>query len=271
MVELSVIIVNYNTKKLTLECIASVQKEGELSKEIILVDNGSSDGSVEALRRSQGKSQIILIENHQNLGFSKAVNQGARAAKGKHLLLLNTDTEVKKGAITKLANFAKCTPDAGVVGARLLNGDGTIQASCFYFPGVMNAIREYWLGKKGLFEKYVPKDKKPVVVDAVTGAAFLITPAALSKVGLLDERYFFYFEDIDYCRRVARAGLKVYYFPGASVVHYHGASGKSLASEKNQWRRLIPSSKIYHGVFRHYLLTAILWSGQKWERLKNLL
>jgi len=268
MVDLSIIIVSYNTKKLTLDCIKSVEKENSsLKKEIIVVDNGSKDGSAAALRELKKKSLIKLVENDENLGFSKANNQGIDKADGRYLLLLNSDTKVKKGAFKKLFKFAEKSEDAGVVSARLLNPDGSLQGSCFHFPTVKNAILEYWLGKKGLFDKFAPKGKKPVEVEATVAAAFLITPKAIKEVGLLDEKYFFYMEDLDYCRRVWRTGLKVYYLPEAEVIHYHGESGKALADEKTQWRRLIPSSKIYHGLFRHYLITAILWSGQKWQKL----
>ena len=267
MIEVSVVIVNYNTKKITLDCIESVIEEG-LACEIIVVDNGSKDGSVEEFRKLQKKvSNFVLIENTDNLGFAKANNQGIKVSKGKHILLLNSDTKVKKGAIGKLVEFAQRTPDAGVISARLLNPDGSLQASCLFFPTIKNAILAYWFGKKGLFDKFAPNGKKPVEVEASVAAAFLITPKTFKEVGLLDERYFFYFEDIDYCRRVWRRGLKVYYLPEAEVIHYHGASGRHLAEQKNQWRRLIPSSKIYHGVLKHYLLTLILWTGQKWERL----
>ena len=269
--DLSIIIVSYNTKKLTLDCIKSIAKEGsDLKKEIIVIDNGSRDNSVVAiskLKTQNSKLNLKIIENTENLGFSKANNQGIKEAKGKYILLLNSDTMVKKGVFEKLVKFAEKVSDAGVIGARLLNSDGSIQASCLYLPTIKNAIREYWLGKHGLFEKYSPKGKKPVEVEAIVGAAFLLTPKAIKEVGTLDEKYFFYFEDIDYCRRVRKVGLKVYYLPTAEVVHYHGASGKKLAEEKDQWRRLIPSSKIYHGLFKHYLLTAVLWSGQKWNLL----
>lgn len=283
--DLSIIVVSYNTKKLILDCIRSIENEvSDLKKEIIVVDNGSTDGSVSALKKLRVKGYVLnrtkdakrateklidlkIIENKENLGFSRANNQGIKIAKGKYILLLNSDTKVKKGAIGKLVKFAKKTPDAGVVAARLLNADGSLQGSCFHFPTIKNAILEYWFDKRGLFDKYAPKGKKPVEVEASVGAAFLITPEALKKVGLLDERYFFYMEDIDYCRRVWRAGLKVYYLPEAEVIHYHGASGRHLADEENQWRRLIPSSKIYHGTIKHYLLTFILWTGQKWQRL----
>lgn len=268
--DLSVIIVSYNTKGLTENCTKSVLKEKDYtSLEIIVIDNDSQDGSVEMLRNYRKKGQIRLIENASNTGFSFANNQGIKIAKGRHVLLLNSDTIVKKDALSELVDFADSHPDAGVVASQLLNADGTIQPSCFYFPTVKNAILEFWLGKKGLFEKYAPKTKKPVVVEAAVGASFLMTQRALKKVGKLDEKYFFYFEDIDYCRRVKNAGLKVYYLPNSKVVHYHGASGTKIADTANQWRRLIPSSKIYHGIIRHYLLFLIMGAGQKWKKILN--
>lgn len=265
---LSIIIVSFNTKKLTLGCIKSISKEGSnLTKEVIVVDNGSKDSSPEAVESYSCKLTLKLIRNRTNLGFAKANNQGIKQAKGRYVLLLNSDTKVKKGALRKLVEFAEKTPNAGVVGARLLNPDGSVQPSCLRFPTIKNAIAEYWFGKKGLFDKYAPKGKKPRQVDAIVGAAFLITPQARKEIGLLDERYFMFYEDIDYCRRVKRATLAVYYLPAAEIIHQHGASGKELADEASQWRRLIPSSKIYHGLSKHYLLTAILWSGQKWQKV----
>ena len=172
MIEVSVVIVNYNTKKITLECIESVIEEG-LTCEIIVVDNGSKDGSVEEFRKLQKKvSNFVLIENAGNLGFAKANNQGIKVSKGKYVLLLNSDTKVKKGAIGKLVEFAEKTPDAGVISARLLNPDGSLQASCLFFPTIKNAILAYWFGKKGLFDKFAPKGKKPVEVEASVAAAF---------------------------------------------------------------------------------------------------
>jgi hypothetical protein len=267
--KLSVIVVSYNTKDLTKACIESVMNEGsKLDFEVIVVDNNSKDGSVTELKKLWRKyKNLKLIENKENSGFSKANNQGAREASGEYILLLNSDTVVKRFSFKRLIAFAEKKEDAGVVGARLLNPDGSLQASCFYFPTIKNAIREYWLGQKGLFDKYAPKGNKPVEVEALVGAAFLIAPKALQEVGLLDERYFMYFEDVDYCRRVWEKGLKVYYLPEVRVLHYHGVSGKKLADAANQWRRLIPSSKIYHGVFYHTLLNLVLKLGQKWRSL----
>lgn len=266
--EISVIIVSFNTKKLTLATIESLYKEAsDLDFEIIAIDNNSQDGSVEMLRRCSKNSNFKLIENDKNMGFAFANNQGIKIAKGKYIFLLNSDTVVKKGALQKLLAFAKKHFDAGVVGPKLLNADGSVQPSVLRFPTIINAIKEYWFGQKWLFEKYAPKANRPVEVDSAVGAAFLITPEALKKVGKLDEKYFFYFEDIDYCKRTKEAGLKVYYLPDAEIIHYHGASGKKVADVSNQWRRLIPSSKLYHGVIKHYLLFLIMWLGQKWQKL----
>lgn len=270
---LSIIIVSFNTEALTLAAIESVYKESsKIEKQIIVVDNDSKDGSVKSLRKlAESRKDFVLIENNKNLGFAKANNQGIKRAKGKYLLLLNSDTIVKPGALGKMVEFAEKTPDAGVIGARLLNSDESVQPSCFHFPTVWRAISEYWFGKKGFFTQFAPLGQKPKEVEALVGAAFLLTPTALKRVGLLDERYFFYFEDIDYCRRVYKADLKVYYLPEAKIVHFGGASGKGLVAQKDQWRRLIPSSKIYHGTFGHYLLLSVMWLGQKWEQfLKKL-
>ena len=274
-IELSIVIVNLNTKDLTVGCIKSIEKEAkDLKFEVLLTDNGSNDGSVEALKKIKEeeywKDRFTLILNDTNTGYAKANNQGIRAAKGKYILLLNNDTVVHPNALQSLVSFAEITPDAGVIGSRLLNIDGTLQMSCYHFPTITNAIKEYWLGKKGLFEKFAPRGDSPVTVDSVVGASFLITPEAKKKVGILDERYFAYFEDIDYCRQTWKQGLKVYYLPTSVITHYHGATFKKLANEAERWKKLIPSSKVYHGLFRHYLINTILWAGQKKNKLLGI-
>lgn len=268
-IELSVVVVNMNTKDLTLECVESIRKEdSDLSWEIIMVDNGSTDGSVEAFKKLEKEmDNFTFIGNDKNEGYGKANNQGIRVAQADYVILLNNDTVVKKNALKKLYDFAKKKKDAGVVAPRLLNADGSIQASCFYFPTIVNAIREYWLGEEGLFEKYAPKGKKTVTVDAVVGAAFLMTPEALERVGMLDEKYFAYFEDIDYCREVWRNNLKVYYYPKVEIIHYHGSTFRKLAKKEDQWKKLVPSSKLYHGTLKHFILTFVLKVGQKWQSL----
>jgi GT2 family glycosyltransferase len=260
--DVSIIIVNYNTKELTLDCIDSILDEGSRLKfEIIVIDNGSTDGSVLVWEKLKNNGVVKFIQNDKNVGFAKANNQGIKIAKGEYILLLNSDTKVKKYAIERMIEFAKKHPETGAVGARLLNADGTIQASAFPFPTVERAVKQYWLGQKGLLDKYAPKSTEPV--DVLVMAAFLITPRALREVGPLNEKYFMFFEDFDYCRAIHKAGLKIYYLPDAEVMHYHGASGKQVADSENQWRRLIPGSKIYHGLIAHYVIWFIMWSGQK--------
>ena len=270
-IKLSIIIVNLNTKDLTVGCIRSIEKWAkDIHFEVLLTDNGSDDGSVEAFKKIKGetywKDKFTLILNDNNTGYAKANNQGIRKAKGKYIFLLNNDTVVHEDALQNLLKFAEATPDAGVVGSKLLNIDDTLQMSCYHFPTITNAIKEYWFGKKGLFEKFAPRQDIPVTVDSVVGAAFLITPEAKKRVGILDERYFAYFEDIDYCRQTWRIGLKVYYLPNSVITHYHGATFKKLANESERWKKLIPSSKVYHGVLKHYILNGILWLGQKWQK-----
>jgi len=249
-VELSIIILNYNTGDIFSKCVDSVLRATENLQsphsELILLDNASTDNSFKVPK----KERVIGIQNGSNLGFARGCNRGIREAKGKYVLLLNPDTVVIKDAIQKLLDFAKACPDAGAVGPKLLNPDGTTQPSAFYLP--------------------TPK-KRPVeslvAVEALVMAAFLLTPRALKKVGFLNEKYFMYFEDLDYCRNLKSAGLKVYYLSEAEVIHYHGVSGKNVASQENQWRRLIPSSKIYHGTLTHNLINFVIWSGQKWQRV----
>lgn len=265
---LSIIIVNFNTKKLTLDAIGSVKNSViKESYEIILVDNNSTDGSVEEFKKLEKTKKIKLIKNKKNEGFSKAVNIGIRKAKGEYILLLNSDTKVKKNTINKLIKYAKNNKNVGAVAPKLLNPDGSLQNSIYNFPTISNALKEFWFGEKYSYEKYAPKGNNPTQVDAIVMTAFLITPIGLKKVGLLNERYFMYFEDIDYCRKLHKKNLKVVYLPKSKVIHHHGASGKKLATHKDQWKRLIPSSKIYHGLVKHYIINAIIWSGQKWQKL----
>lgn len=269
MIKLSIVIANLNTRKLTLECIESIYRQDlSFPFEVIVVDDGSNDGSVEALAEiEKERKNYRFIANKKNSGYAKANNKGLKVAKGQYWLLLNSDTIVKKNALENLIKFADETPDAGVVGSKLYNADGSPQPSCFRFPTIKNAILEYWFGKKGLFEKFTPKGEEAVEVNAVVGAVFLITPEAKKRVGMLDERYWAYFEDIDYCRQIWKKDLKVYYLPKSEIIHYHGASFKKLTDEKNRWRKLIPSSKIYHGLVGNYLINAVIWTGQKWQKL----
>lgn len=253
--DLSIIILNYNTKNLTQDCIKSIKNSRpKVSYEIIVVDNASTE-------KFPKSNNYKLISNSTNLGFAKANNQGMKIAKGKYILLLNSDTIIKDKAIDRLYEFSLKQNDAGAVVPQLLNTDGSIQPSCFQLPSITLAIKQYFFGQKNLLDKYIPTNN---TVDAAVMAAFLITPASIKKVGYLNEKYFMYFEDLDYCKTIKNAGLKIYYLKEAQVIHIHGASGG-----KNEL--LIDSAKKYHGIVGYYIYTSILWIGQKWERfLKTL-
>ncbi|MEK7526383.1 MAG: glycosyltransferase family 2 protein [Patescibacteria group bacterium] len=269
--QISIVIVNYNTPDLTVDCLKSIDKfPPKQNFEVVLVDNGSEKESVNALENLSLKNfKVKMIFNGNNLGFAKANNQGIKQAKGEYVLLLNSDTEVKPRSIDMLLEFAKTEGSVGAVGSKLLNSDGSVQASAFRFPTIGRAIKQYWLGKKNLLDKYIPSDNQPTDVEVLVMAALLITPQTLKKVGLLDERYFMFFEDFDYCRRIKQAGLKVFYLPESEVIHHHGASGKKITDQANQWRRLVPSSKIYHGILGHCIYNFILWSSQKMLQLSK--
>ena len=278
---LSIIIISYNTKELLKECIESIIKNSKTPKlqnskhqalgasyEIIVVDNNSKDGSVKMLNNLKLKIKNLklkIIVNNDNLGFSKAVNQGIKRSRGRYILLLNSDIKVLPGTIEESISFAQKRKDAGVVAPKLLNKDGkTSQASCYRLPTIRGALKEYWFGKKGSYEKYLPRGGNPVRVEAVIGAAMLIPKTTIDVVGLFDEKYFMYFEDLDYCRRVSQNGLAVYYLPQTRVIHHHGASGKKTPSKVSCY--LVKSSKKFNGFLKYNLIFIII----KLSRLKKI-
>jgi len=272
---LSIIIISYNTKKLLEECIESIIKSlanpkhqaSSISYEIIVVDNNSQDDSVKMLKDLKLKleNSLKVIVNNDNLGFAKAVNQGIKESRGEYILLLNSDIKVLPGTIKELISFAQKRKDAGIVAPKLLNKNGkTSQASCYKLPTIRGAINEYWFGKKGSYEKYLPRGGNPVRVEAVIGAAMLLPKTVIDVVGLLNEKYFMYFEDLVYCRRVSQNGLAVYYLPQIRVIHHHGASGKKTPPKMSRY--LVKSSKKFNGFLKYSLISTII----KLSRLRKI-
>lgn len=256
----SIIIISYNTKQLILNCLNSIEKyEANTPYEIIIIDNGSTDGSTEAIK--QHFPQVELIQNIHNEGFSKANNQGIQHSKGDYILLLNSDTEFTQAdTLKRIIDIHSQHTDVGAIVPKLLNSDRTPQPSAYHFPTILTASQQYLLKQPDTYSKYLPNQEQISVVDVAVMAAFLIPKEVIESIGTLDEQYFMYFEDFDYCRRISSAHLKIYYTPQVEILHHHGASGKR---SEEQLQRLTTSSKQYHGLLNYYLITAILWLGQK--------
>ena len=204
MIDLSIIIVSYNNKELLNDCLLSIFKTfpSQEKLEVIVVDNNSADNTIEFLQTNF--SQIQVIANDYNAGFAKANNQGIRIALGDKILLLNNDTVVQGKALNELINTLDSNHEIGLIGPKLLNIDKTIQAQGSALG------KPFW------------KSTIPVEVKFLTGAAIMTTRATINKVGLLDEGFFFYNEDIDYCWRIRAAGFKLVYLPSAEIIHYGG-------------------------------------------------
>ena len=245
MIDLSVIIVNWNTKKLLLECLDSVDKQTQgINYEIIVVDNGSTDGSMEAIRNTQYEIRnLIIIENKKNLGFAKANNQGIKVAQGKYILLLNTDTKIVDNALKKLIDFADSKSNLGVVGPKLLNRDGSAQPSTAPFFTLANAFLWLFTGDHFLYSS--PKSASRT--DWVMGSAFLVKRGVIDKVGFLDEKFFMYVEEQEWCYRIKKAGFEVWFYPGAEI--YHLVRGSSLGGRQGKKGAIL---NIYRGLIYFY-------------------
>ncbi len=234
-VTLTVVIINWNTREDLLACLNSVEFATRgLNIETIVVDNASQDDSPEIVKKCY--PWVSLIENRKNLGFARAANDALCQMKGWYALLLNPDTRVKGEAIESLISFMDQHPEAGLVGAQLLNADGSKQNSIANFPSLATEL----LNKsflRWLFPKSFPGKEedysKPIEVESVIGACMMVRREAMDQVGLLDDHYFLFLEETDWCYRMKRAGWKVYHVPQARVYHFQG---KSAEKEKERAR-----------------------------------
>ncbi len=236
----SIIIINWNTRALTADCLKSVAEEadrlaaqrGETAQlETIVVDNGSTDGSVAYLRATF--PWIRLLANQKNVGFAAANNQGLEECTGQYVLLLNSDTKVLPGAIEALINFMESHPDVGAVGSRYLNGDGTLQSSCYPAPSLS---REFWrmfhldkIYAYGTYPMHRWSTETPRPVDTVQGASLLLRREIATQLGLFDTSYFMYSEEVDLCRRIRQEGWWIYWVPASRIIHYGGQSTRLAA------------------------------------------
>jgi len=235
MTDVSIIVVAWNVRKLLYDCLKSVYDQTEgVDFEVIYVDNASEDGSVDMVKSEF--PQVKIIENSQNEGFIKANNQAIQIAQGRYVLLLNSDTIVLDNAIEKIVKFADAHPEAGVVGCKVLNPDGTLQRNCFMYPSVLNmflfATHLYKIFPKSRFfgrERMTWWDFDYVSeVETICGSCSLVQKKAVEQVGLMDEAYFVYGDDPDWCYRFKKNGWKIMFTPEPRIIHYGGQTTKRL-------------------------------------------
>ncbi len=265
MLDLSIIIVNWNTRQITADCLRSIQETaGSLQYEVILVDNASTDGS-QAMIREQF-SWVKLIENQDNPGFAGANNQGMAVAQGRYLLLLNSDTLVKPGALQSAIEFMDAHPEAGLCGVRLLNPDGSFQASYANFPSLAaEFLTATGLGKR-FVSPYYPSPRPQLneqarEIDWVAGAFMLLRHEVYVHVGGMDTTYWMYSEETDWCYRIQQYGYKLFYLPDVAVIHIGGASTRQRKPE--MMVQLTKSKVLFfaknYGVARARQLQVLLW------------
>jgi hypothetical protein len=234
--DVSVIVVAWNVKNLVRDCLKSVYEQTSgITFEVIYVDNGSKDGTVEMVAREFPRVRIII--NDENKGFIVANNQAIEVSKGRYVLLLNSDTIVLDNAIAKTVQFADSHPDAGVVGCKVLNSDKTLQRTCFMYPSALNTLLSatylYKVFPKSRFfgrELMTWWDFSEVrEVETICGCFSLVRRKAIEQVGLMDERYFVYGDDPDWCYRFAKAGWRILFTPDARIIHYGGQTTNRMA------------------------------------------
>lgn len=245
---LSIVIVNYNTKNLLKQCIESIAKNiSKYSYEIIVVDNNSNDGSAEFLQKSNA---IKTILNNRNVGFAKANNAGVKIATGEYVLILNSDTVILPDSIDKMIEYMINNPDVGIQGPKIVNeNSGISQPSWDFMPTII------WENVRKLFSpKYIKKYKvlakaiafrqhKIREVPVLSGACMLISKNVFNTIGFLDENFFLYFEEPDFCERARKYGWKIVFFPHAEIVHM---LSKSMEKESYRTQIYYRQSQLYY-------------------------
>ena len=251
MIQISIIIVSWNVSDLLDACLRSIEKWiGKISLEVIVVDNNSTDGTVEMLQRDH--PIVKVIANSTNRGFAAANNQGIIESRGEYVLLLNPDTELRSTVLETMLAFFQAHPPAGVAGCRHRNTDLTLQHSVRRFPTLPAILLIFSKIAKvaphlPALERYFALDfdyKKTEPVDQIAGSFFMIRREGLDQVGLLDENFFIWFEEVDFCRRVVATDWQVWFVTEGEIVHHGGMSFRQQLTLKKQLRFL--RSAVYY-------------------------
>ena len=252
--DLSIIIVSWNTSGLLRQCLNSIYETScRFSFEVIVVDNGSSDDSVSMVEECF--PSVILLKNGKNLGFACANNQGLATGQGRYFMLLNSDTIVLPGAVDALVEAANRHPEVGVIGPKLLNMNGTLQQSWSSFPSFVSEL----VGRNFRIRRPVPDVPNMYDVDWIMGACMLVRSETIQDVGKMDEDYFFYSEETDWCFRIKKKNWKVWYL--ASTEIYHVGGGSTDRGSTAQLVRLYQGKLLYFQKNHGGLVTTLLRLG----------
>jgi N-acetylglucosaminyl-diphospho-decaprenol L-rhamnosyltransferase len=269
-IDLSIVIVTWNIDSLIAKCLSSILASSiqfvtaeqtvivpsDLpSTEIIVVDSCSTDNTVSVLRGFPGIHLIVL---QQNVGFGKGTNIGLAQARGRFLLLLNPDTEIIGDTLPTLVNFLVQNPAIGATGPHTLSGFGTTQPTRYHFPTLPIALHKIWdpmlVGQKSLHDFYYvvgTPDRGIVPVDWIQGSALLVRREVYEQIGGLDETYFMYCEDVDWCKQIKSAGWQIVYNGAGQIIHYDGKSAEKmpLARQGIYWLSMVTYFRKHHGLF----------------------
>ncbi len=273
MANVAAIIVNYNSGAFLKQCLVSL-RQSTIPLEIVVIDNGSSDGSIDFISKASKESDCQLIRNSTNLGFAVAVNQGIQSTTAEDVLLLNPDCIVQPHSIARL-QLAMQREDCGAVGGLVFGFDGREQAGCRRRdPTLARSVVKLlgklgiWFGLQGVDLTMESLPKSPIQVDAVSGAFMMIRRESFDAIGGMDEGYFLHFEDLDLCRRLRNAGMPVLFVPSVSVLHRQGASSRER-SFKVEWHKHIGMCRyrlkfsqmpqIGHWLFRLFVGVHFIW------------
>ena len=246
--DVSIIIVAWNVRQLLHDCLKSVYEQTKgIDFEVIYVDNASEDGSVEMVKKEF--SEVKIIENEENEGFIRANNQAIEIAEGRYVLLLNSDTIVLENAIAKVVKFADAHPEAAVVGCKVVNLDRTLRKTCFMSSSLLNMfLAATYLHKIIPRSKFFGRERMTWwdfsdvrEVETVSGSCSLVRKQAISQVGLMDEIYFVYGDDADWCYRFRKNGWKIMFTPEAQIIHY---GGQTTSQKARAFRLQLEGSKL---------------------------